>query len=503
MNPRELEQAIQDAFNGELDDARGSELREALRNSPEAVDTYCDQAILESELRRLPPGRRKAPKPVRARPLPRAIPRPRRRAPVFAIAAAAAVLLIVGMIWHRVFSTPDRILARLEITPGSAVLHGDGTAFRATGLEEDQAFVLGQGVASLRFKSGVEAVIEGPATVKLIDAGRLELRSGHSWFHVPHNARGFKVITDNFVVTDLGTEFGVDLREAHVPEIHVLKGETEVSANTGDRELVLLHAGEAVASAPSGTWTKLPADFHKFRSSLPKSIPSLKMDFDGIEDGNLSITGNILGAEGAVAKVIHPELVKVVPGIVGNAIQLHGDGASIETTWQGISGSNPRTVSLWCKLPKGTTFDTAPPLAWWGNPASGWNKKFKIAVITDKMGATVMRASFGQIMIDGQSNLADDAWHHLAVVYRGNQPDGKPDLAFFIDGAPEGISLIQSDSAPIETDSGSTNAGCLAIGKYELPASGRNPFLRATLDEFQIFAGALTESEIRDLAAHR
>lgn len=500
MNPRELEQAIQDAFNDGLDDARGAALRDALRHSPEAVDAYCDHAILETELQYLAANRRAVPEDVRAGRL--LLNQRRGKRVLLFSAAAAAVLLVAGMIWQRgVTTATDRVIARLEVSPGSTLSHEDGKVFSDLDLGENQTFVLGQGVARLAFKSGVEAVIEGPAMVKLMAVGQMALESGHSWFHVPRNARGFKVTTPDFEVTDLGTEFGIDLRRDHRPQAHVLLGRIEVSARTGDEKPVMLQAGDALALDPSGEWTRFAADFHKFRTTLPKSIPSLKMDFDHLENAELSIKGDILGVEGSVAKVVRPDLVKLVPGIVGNAIQLNGDGASIETTWQGISGSAPRTVSLWCKLPKGTKFDTAPPLAWWGDPATPGNKKFKVALITNPRGATVLRASFGDIQIDGRSNLADDSWHHLAVVYRGNQADGNPDLSIYIDGASEAISPPGGSNAPIETDSRSENAGSLAIGKYELPAWGRNPFLRATLDEFQVFAGALEEREIRALAA--
>ena len=43
----------------------------------------------------------------------------------------------------------------------------------------------------------------------------------------------------------------------------------------------------------------------------------------------------------------------------------------------------------------------------------------------------------------------------------------------------------------------------MAIGRYELAARGRSPYLVAALDELRIYAGALGEEEIRGLAEGR
>ena len=50
MKRRDLEQTIQEAFDG--DESRAAELRESLLKDPAALDLWCDYALLESELRR-------------------------------------------------------------------------------------------------------------------------------------------------------------------------------------------------------------------------------------------------------------------------------------------------------------------------------------------------------------------------------------------------------------------------------------------------------------------
>jgi ferric-dicitrate binding protein FerR (iron transport regulator) len=499
VSPRELEQAIQDAFDGRLDEARGDQLRDELLRSPAAVDAYCDHALLESELRRYASGLGKIPGQIPASVRVAEHARQRRHVAI-SILSAAAVLIVALFVLQLVAIRSGQSLARLESSPGSVLTRSDGSAFAESKLGKNDQVHLGQGVVRLQLDSGVEAVIEGPATLHLVERDRLELTSGHAWFRVPPQATGFRVVSPGFEVVDLGTEFGIDQREDQPPEVHVLVGRVEAIARTGNRESTGLLAGQAASLAPHGRWQPKPAEPLKFRRKLPPSLPLLKMDFETLNDGRIAMTGNIIGLAGASARMIHPEGAALVPGVAGNAIELLGNGAHIETTWQGIQGSAPRTVALWCRIPRGTKLQTAPPLAWWGDPAFGWNRKFKIALFRNPSGKTVLRASFGQVILDGSRNLEDGGWHHLAVVYRGNGPGGDPDIRFFIDGETEEFLTIESDDMVIETDTQSERSGTMGIGKYELAGGARNPFLKAAIDELHIFAGALEHSEIRQLA---
>src|SRR5690606_5810832 len=137
-----------------------------------------------------------------------------------------------------------------------------------------------QGVAEVVFESGVQAVIEGPAEMKLVAADRVDLRAGHSWFRVPRNARGFRVVSPQMEVIDLGTEFGVDLREDLPPQVHVMEGRVEVRALRGNRRSRTLDAGEAVVLTPGGRWEGAAFVAGKFRDSLPRALPHLAMSFD-------------------------------------------------------------------------------------------------------------------------------------------------------------------------------------------------------------------------------
>lgn len=496
MNPRELEQEIQKAFDGELSESGAEALREALRNSPGALDVYCEHAILASELRRHAANRSKIPGTIPYRTRFAELMRHRRMARL-ALSAAAAVLLVGGLVMHAVWQAPRPKLVGVQTAAGSVLRTAEGEVFTGDSLEFGRRLMIGQGVARLSFRSGVDAIIEGPATLNVVHAGKIELAGGGSWFHVPPEARGFEVDCPGFTVTDLGTEFGVDLREDLPAQVHVMLGEVEAKARFGHAASIRLRAGSAAILSPTGRWETGPADPSKFRSRLPGGLPEVKMDFETLADGRLDLAGDAIGVSAASARIVGNGGARLVPGVDGMALDLAGGGAHIETTWQGISGSAPRTVALWCRVPEGATFATAPALALWGNPALGFNRKFKVALCTTVQG-TIMRTSFGDTLIDGITPVADGLWHHLAVVYRGNHTNGQPDISMFIDGRPEPVTMPKSTLDPIGTDI--AMGVPLQIGQYELGRYGRSPYLVATLDCFRVFAGALTEAEIGELA---
>lgn len=498
MISKELERDLQDALDGKLDARRSAALREVLKSSDELLEAYCDQALLEAAMRNHVSAHQRVPGSI-----PRRIQfaeRVRKRGiKRISILAAAAVLLISGLVLQ-FFPIAQKGYAQLEISPETILRNSDGTEFSENRIVRGQEIEIVQGVSRLELESGVIAVIDGPAVLSLIGRNKLALAAGHAWFQVPAQANGFQVVCPDLEVTDFGTEFGIDQREGLPANVQVLQGKVKVRALKGMRHELDLTAGHGAELSPSGSWAKIISEPGKFRKELPTALPVLKMSFEGLQGGELAIEGDAIGADSAMAQLINPELAAFVPGISGSALDLRGQGAFIETNWPGISGTAPRTVSLWCRLPAGVRPETAPALAWWGNPAKGWNQKFKFGLVTNKKKRTVLRASFGEIFFSGSTDVADGNWHHLAMVYRGNSASSEPDISFYIDGDPEEILAGSHGDIAVRTDTESALAGTLGIGKYELPANGRNPYLNASIDELQIFAGALNAAEIRKLA---
>ena len=497
MKRRDLEQDIQASFDGEpVDEAA---LRKAMLDDPAALDAWCDYAMLDAELRRHSRGRLKVPGTVPAREEVKRRIRRRRQVMVSWMSAAALVVLtasILGMIWISRIETG----ARLAVSPGSILLGID--ANDPSTVEKDRMITLNQGVAELELPSGVKAIIEGPATFRVTGKNRMDLSGGHSWFRVPPGAEGFTVTAPRFEVVDLGTEFGIDLREDLPASVHVLAGKVEARATTGHLEVLPLSATQAARLGPTGRWTPLPRASRDFRTTLPPAIPVFHLSFERNGAGDLVVLGDALGVADAHPVLRGSASAQTVPGIIGQALEFDGSGSWIESDWPGISGTAPRTVSLWARLPAGERIGTAPPFALWGNPVTGWNRKFKFAPVTRADGSTVLRASFGNYRADGTRAIDDGRWHHLALVYRGNDETGKPILEFYIDGVPDPATTTGEPSG-ILTDTERGTARGLSIGRYELPAGGRSPYLTGTIDELRVHAGALGPAEIRALAEQR
>lgn len=109
------------------------------------------------------------------------------------------------------------------------------------------------GFAEVRLANRVRLLLEAPARLRLATAGRVRLENGRVVAEVPSEARGFTIDTPAAAVVDLGTEFGVGVRDTGETEVLVYRGEV-VADCRGTRHH--LEAGKAVlidpAAAPRG-----------------------------------------------------------------------------------------------------------------------------------------------------------------------------------------------------------------------------------------------------------
>ena len=141
-------------------------------------------------------------------------------------------------------------LARLaelaETRSSGAVLFARGLA--ATANDGDSlgagSYELRVGLMEAAYPSGVEVLIESPATFELCGTNTVRLSEGKLSAQVPKNAVGFTVQTPAASVMDLGTEFGVSAGKTG-SEVHVFKGEVLV---TTTNDPVPVHLKENQAS---------------------------------------------------------------------------------------------------------------------------------------------------------------------------------------------------------------------------------------------------------------
>jgi len=104
---------------------------------------------------------------------------------------------------------------------------------------------LKSGLAQIVFYSGARVVVEGPAEVQIVSPSEASCRSGRLTADVPPQARGFRIGTPQMDVTDLGTSFGLDVKERRT-ELHVFKGSVEFQSATGSARQSLKEGAGAV-----------------------------------------------------------------------------------------------------------------------------------------------------------------------------------------------------------------------------------------------------------------
>jgi len=99
-----------------------------------------------------------------------------------------------------------------------------------------------EGMATLRFKSGAEVVLEAPASFEVVSTMEGFLRRGTVVAEVPPAAKGFTIRTPETTIVDYGTRFGVSAGEDGKCLVHVMEGLVEVRRN-GVEKVRMLRAG--------------------------------------------------------------------------------------------------------------------------------------------------------------------------------------------------------------------------------------------------------------------
>lgn len=101
---------------------------------------------------------------------------------------------------------------------------------------------LAEGIARVVFSNGAEITLEAPAELEIVSAERCILASGRLTAKVPPQAIGFVVDTPTAVLKDLGTEFGVNVRDGQA-DVQVFNGIVDVQHRASGKTDRLLTGG--------------------------------------------------------------------------------------------------------------------------------------------------------------------------------------------------------------------------------------------------------------------
>ena len=143
------------------------------------------------------------------------------------------------------------------------------------------SFVLASGLMEITYDTGAKVILQGPVTYEIETnggylavgklTGRLEKGSGargqRPEARNPKSPDPWSLTSDPFVirtptatVTDLGTEFGVEVHKGGGSEIHVLEGQVELTTRAGSSHVRLVaNSDQSAVRVESGADNREPA----------------------------------------------------------------------------------------------------------------------------------------------------------------------------------------------------------------------------------------------------
>ncbi len=139
------------------------------------------------------------------------------------------------------------------------------------------------GVARIRFDSGPELAIEGPAHLRLDSSASATILSGRVFFRGSETAAPFKLMTPTSTLIDLGTEYAVVVAPEG-EEVYVLDGEVQRTADGQSTPAKNLAAGEGRRYASQADAVGQPVDFDpaRFERLLDDSLDTIANAGEGL-----------------------------------------------------------------------------------------------------------------------------------------------------------------------------------------------------------------------------
>ena len=176
-----------------------------------------------------------------------------------------------------------------------------------------------------------------------------------------------------------------------------------------------------------------------------------------------------------------------VAGQVGGAV-FFGGTSHVDGTQAALklpTGSGPRTISAWIKIPSGLGTGADRAILHYGTNDTSRSASFHLFVHSDAT-AGIGNANGGGVIF-GKTRVDDGAWHHVAGVYEGSATNR---ALVYVDGQLNG-------SGTLTTVPNTGAGGVWKIAQF-LPGQGTFP---GTIDELRVYNRALTAAEIGDVVA--
>lgn len=193
-----------------------------------------------------------------------------------AIVAVAALVLFLDERQRQAALRPGipvGAIAQIVAMSDAAWLPDAQVHHEADGLQKGASLGLARGLVEIVFACGATVILEGPATFDITDGGTGILTRGRLVATLENPTGPFSIHTPSAVVTDRGTQFGVEVDAAGKTEVRVFAGLVELAslAMLGTTAPLQLAAGNAGEVNPAGAVSKIDAPAaKKFAMTVPR-----------------------------------------------------------------------------------------------------------------------------------------------------------------------------------------------------------------------------------------
>lgn len=422
--------------------------------------------------------------------------------------AMAAALVLAGVILWSHWGAPSKlkpgetVASLTRSVAANLELFGTSSDFNQGSAVRIGSYQLDDGLVEITFESGVEVLIEAPASFEIHSPEFMILNEGRLAANVPPEGIGFTVETPDAEVVDYGTEFAIEVVGERSSEVHVFKGEVEVQPKQQDTSIdpVRLVTNQATRIDHS---TRIPlgisVDDQKFLRSLDEPEPTYSGNVRellplayyrmAVMDDGHTLKDAARGHENT-ASVVKGETRRqpFAPGRIGSSLRLNGPKAG---GYAQISSSlelptTEFTIMAWVRtqtLPRNAVLVSDMSL-------SG-NESFRFGLVGDH-GHLGLTLSSGKriLQIVDSSPLPIEDWTHVAVVKTA-----------------EGLRLYRNgtlvSSEPLNVFQAQPH-NPLSIGGIPKESGGkkrtrRSGFWHGRIDELAFFGSALTSDQIENL----
>ena len=193
-------------------------------------------------------------------------------------AAAAAVLVLVGVLWFRVERARTAApFATLMATTNARWADPNVELALSSGERLAGPLRLESGRAEFQMVDGATVVLDGPASVRFAERKVVFVDEGRVFCQCPTPESRLSVITPQTKVVDLGTEFSVEARADASTRVAVLSGKVDVKSPKAG----VLTAGEAVEVRRDVVVRLKPLTPEEMQALMPESVSTTVTHRDG------------------------------------------------------------------------------------------------------------------------------------------------------------------------------------------------------------------------------